>query len=175
MIRRGLFGILLLACATPAFAHHGSGSFDLTKSVTFTGVLTKIELINPHSWLYFEVKEADGKMSKHRCEMRSSHVLRRSGWSNDLFPVGQPRCAASWRRPTWRKRRRGRRSGRRANRTSPASGHRSRSSWRIRAARAAAWCRSAPLPPRSRQSEVAGRRAAAADRRQDRVSTEVPS
>jgi hypothetical protein len=89
MIRRGLFGIVLLACATPALAHHGSGSFDLTKSVTFNGVLTKIELINPHSWLYFEVKEADGKMSKHRCEMRSAHVLRRSGWTPDLFPVGQ--------------------------------------------------------------------------------------
>jgi len=89
MIRRSLFGILLLACATPAFAHHGSGSFDLTKSVTFTGVLTKIELINPHSWIYFEVKEADGKMSKHRCEMRSAHVLRRSGWGSELFPIGQ--------------------------------------------------------------------------------------
>jgi len=35
------------------------------------------------------VKEADGKMSKHRCEMRSSHVLRRSGWTADLFPIGQ--------------------------------------------------------------------------------------
>ena len=89
MIRRGLFGIVLLACATPASAHHGSGSFDLTKSVTFTGVLTKIELINPHSWIYFEVKEADGRMSKHRCEMRSAHVLRRSGWGSELFPIGQ--------------------------------------------------------------------------------------
>ena len=45
MIRRGLFGICLLACATSAFAHHGAGTFDLTKSVTFTGVLTKIEQI----------------------------------------------------------------------------------------------------------------------------------
>ena len=89
MIRRGLFVIGLLACTTPSFAHHGAGSFELNKSVTFTGTLTKIELINPHSWLYFDVKEADGKVTKHRCEMRSAHVLRRSGWSNDLFPVGQ--------------------------------------------------------------------------------------
>ena len=89
MIRRALFVIGLLACSTPSFAHHGAGSFELSKSVTFTGTLTKIELINPHSWLYFDVKEADGKVTKHRCEMRSAHVLRRSGWSNDLFPVGQ--------------------------------------------------------------------------------------
>jgi len=89
MIRRALFVIGLLACTTPSFAHHGAGSFELNKSVTFTGTLTKIELINPHSWLYFEVKEADGKVTKHRCEMRSAHVLRRSGWSNELFPVGQ--------------------------------------------------------------------------------------
>jgi len=89
MIRRGLVVAALLACSAPAFAHHGAGSFDLTKSVTFTGQLTKIELINPHSWLYFEVKEPDGTVSKHRCEMRSAHVLRRSGWTADLFPVGQ--------------------------------------------------------------------------------------
>jgi hypothetical protein len=37
MIRRALFVFGLLACTTPAFAHHGAGSFDLTKSVTFTG------------------------------------------------------------------------------------------------------------------------------------------
>ncbi len=89
MIRRGLFALTFLASATALSAHHGVGNFELTKSVTFTGQLTRIELINPHSWIYFEVKGADGKVSKHRCEMRSAHTLRRSGWSRDLFPVGQ--------------------------------------------------------------------------------------
>jgi hypothetical protein len=46
-------------------------------------------LINPHSWLYFESTDKDGKVSRYRCEMRSVHVLRRSGWSQDLFPIGQ--------------------------------------------------------------------------------------
>jgi hypothetical protein len=46
-------------------------------------------MINPHSWLYFEVTQADGKVVKHRCEMRSVHTLRRSGWTQDLFPVGE--------------------------------------------------------------------------------------
>ena len=89
MVRASACLALALAFAAPAFAHHGVGTFELSKSVTFAGTLTKIEFINPHSWLYFEVKEADGKVSKHRCEMRSAHVLRRSGWTKELFPVGQ--------------------------------------------------------------------------------------
>ena len=70
------------------FAHHGGGSFDLTRSVTYEGVLTKVELVNPHSWLYFDVKDPAGKVSHHRCEMRSVHVLRRSGWAKEQFPAG---------------------------------------------------------------------------------------
>src|SRR5262249_36599267 len=48
-----------------------------------------VDLINPHSWLYFDVTDKDGKVTHHRCEMRSVHVLRRSGWTPDLFQVGQ--------------------------------------------------------------------------------------
>ena len=80
---------VLLASATAAFAHHGFGTFELNKSVTYTGKLTRLEFINPHSWLYFEVTDANGKVTKHRCEMRSAHTLRRSGWKEELFPIGQ--------------------------------------------------------------------------------------
>ena len=80
---------ILLASAATVSAHHGFGTFELNKSVTYTGKLTRLEFINPHSWLYFEVTDANGKVTKHRCEMRSAHTLRRSGWKEDLFPVGQ--------------------------------------------------------------------------------------
>ena len=89
MTRSAAFIVVFMASTVPAFAHHGAGTFDLTKSVTYTGKLTKIELINPHSWLYFDVTDANGRVSHHRCEMRSVHVLRRSGWTKELFPVGQ--------------------------------------------------------------------------------------
>jgi hypothetical protein len=88
MTRSAAFIVVFMASTVPTLAHHGAGTFDLSKSVTYTGKLTKIELINPHSWLYFEVTDANGKVSRHRCEMRSVHVLRRSGWSKELFPVG---------------------------------------------------------------------------------------
>jgi hypothetical protein len=88
MPRATLLVVLFLAFSAPLAAHHGAGNFELNKSVTFNATLTRVELVNPHSWLYFEVKEPDGTTSKHRCEMRSVHTLRRSGWSKEQFPLG---------------------------------------------------------------------------------------
>jgi len=85
-----VFIVVVLVSSTSLVAHHGPGTFELGKSVKYTGAkLTRVEFINPHSWLYFEVTGADGRASKHRCEMRSMHVLRRSGWTKELFPIGQ--------------------------------------------------------------------------------------
>jgi hypothetical protein len=90
-MKRHLFlTCLAIMFAAPVLAHHGGGSFELNKTVSFPMArLTKMEFINPHSWLYFEVTEADGRVTKHRCEMRSGHVLRRSGWSPELFKIGE--------------------------------------------------------------------------------------
>jgi hypothetical protein len=85
-----VFIVLVMTAAPPAYGHHGAGTFDLTKTVSLTGAkLTRVEFINPHSWLYFEITDANGRVSKHRCEMRSAHVLRRSGWTKELFPIGR--------------------------------------------------------------------------------------
>jgi hypothetical protein len=86
---RALALMFILAASKVAFAHHGGAEYDLGKTVEFKAKLTRVDLINPHSWLYFDVTEADGKVSHHRCEMRSVHVLRRSGWTKEVFPVGQ--------------------------------------------------------------------------------------
>src|SRR5207244_4007656 len=72
-----------------ALAHHGGSEYDLTKTVEFKARLTRVDLINPHAWIYFDITGEDGKVSHHRCEMRSVHVLRRSGWTKEMFPVGQ--------------------------------------------------------------------------------------
>jgi hypothetical protein len=73
-----------------ALAHHGGAEYDLRNTVEFKGKLTGVDMINPHAWLYFDIIGADGKLSHHRCEMRSVHVLRRSGWTKEMFPIGQP-------------------------------------------------------------------------------------
>jgi len=72
-----------------ALAHHGGAEYNLQVTVEFKGKLMKVDMINPHSWIYFDVTEKDGTVSHHRCEMRAVNVLRRSGWTKELFPVGQ--------------------------------------------------------------------------------------
>ena len=88
-MRKAALFLAILVFPLLLFAHHGGAEYDLTKTVEFKGKLTRVDLINPHSWLYFDVTEKDGKISHHRCEMRSVHVLRRSGWEKEQFPIGQ--------------------------------------------------------------------------------------
>jgi hypothetical protein len=77
-----------LASASAAHAHHGIANFDLNKDIELEGVVTRIEFINPHSWLHFDVTDADGTVTSWRCELRGATVLRRSGWSEGMFPAG---------------------------------------------------------------------------------------
>ena len=62
-----------------ALAHHGGAEYNLQVTVEFKGKLTKVDMINPHSWIYFDVTENDKTVSHHRCEMRAVNVLQRSG------------------------------------------------------------------------------------------------
>ena len=48
MIRSAAAVVLVIASTEPVFAHHGAGTFDLSKSVSYTGKLTRVELFNPH-------------------------------------------------------------------------------------------------------------------------------
>jgi len=89
MLRSTMLLAAAIAVAVPAFAHHGAGTFELQKTVSYPKAkLTKVEFLNPHGWLYFETTE-NGKVLKHRCELRSAHVLRRSGWTPELFKPGE--------------------------------------------------------------------------------------
>jgi len=89
MRRTALTIAVLLSFAASAAAHHGGGTFDGSKEIKLTGTFTGLDLINPHSWIYFDVKGLDGKVTNYRCEMRAATVLRRSGWSPEMFKKGE--------------------------------------------------------------------------------------
>jgi hypothetical protein len=78
-----------LALASTATAHHGFGTFDLRSDIELTGTLQGLDFVNPHSWLYVDVTREDGTVAAYRCEMRAATVLRRSGWTPEMFVAGQ--------------------------------------------------------------------------------------
>lgn len=79
----------LVALPLPALAHHGSsGQFDTRATVEFTGKVTRVRLVNPHAYVYFDVEDDDGEVTNVRCELQSGSLLKRNGWSKELFEVG---------------------------------------------------------------------------------------
>ena len=72
----------LAAMALPALAHHGTGiSYDMNKQSTVKGVITKFAWANPHSQLYFDVKDAKGNVEHWAAEMRAPGNLIASGYT----------------------------------------------------------------------------------------------
>jgi Family of unknown function (DUF6152) len=71
-----------LVLAGPLSAHHSiQAQFDITKHVTVSGSIAKVEFINPHSYLTINVKDADGKIIKWAFEMAAAAQLRARGMS----------------------------------------------------------------------------------------------
>ena len=79
---------VVLTAPVRAAAHHGIVNFDMNREVDVSGVITRLSFVNPHSWLYFEVTGADGRKDAWQCELRGATVLRRSGWTPEMFASG---------------------------------------------------------------------------------------
>lgn len=77
-------------CSTQAWAHHAfAAEFDDKKPIKFTdATVTKVMLINPHSWIYVDVKGPDGKTENWAIEAGSPNILLRRGITRDTVKVG---------------------------------------------------------------------------------------
>src|ERR1700736_3897827 len=80
-------GILISSLQLPA--HHAfTAEFDTKKPVKLRGTIAKIEMVNPHSWIYIDVKNDDGSTSQWMLEAGSPNVLVRRGFSKAAIPKG---------------------------------------------------------------------------------------
>lgn len=82
-------GAITLVLAAPAWTHHAfSAEFDAKKPVKLRGVVTKMEWVNPHSWIHLAVKNTDGKTVSWMVEAGPPGALVRRGWSKASIPAG---------------------------------------------------------------------------------------
>jgi len=79
----------LLLVPVPATGHHAfAAAFDEKKPINLQGTITKVELINPHSWLWIDVKDPDGKVTNWGIEGGPPTNLFRNGITKTSLPVG---------------------------------------------------------------------------------------
>jgi hypothetical protein len=79
----------LLALTTPVLAHHAfPAEFDVDKPVTLAGVVSKIDWINPHVYVYLDVKDSNGKVTNWALESWPTGILHKSGVSKDMIKEG---------------------------------------------------------------------------------------
>ena len=89
LIIRTVAAATLISPAVPLVAHHAfAAEFDANQPVTLRGTVTRVEWINPHTWIHIDVKEADGKVVEWMIEGGTPNTLLRNGVDRKSLPAG---------------------------------------------------------------------------------------
>ena len=87
-----------LALSAPSLAHHAfAAEFDSAKPIVLDWVVTKARFVNPHSWIYLDVRGRDGKVVNWGFEFGTPSSLRSSGLTKEAVAPGTPLRIAGFR------------------------------------------------------------------------------
>lgn len=80
-----LLGAFLLLAGATGWAHHSFGAeYDANKPIALSGTVTKVEWMNPHSFVYLDVTDSAGKTVNWKLEGFPPNVLYRTGWKKEV-------------------------------------------------------------------------------------------
>jgi hypothetical protein len=79
----------VIALAIPAVAHHSfDAEYDANKTANLTGIVTKVEWINPHAFVSISFKDESGATKNYTVELGPPYALTRGGWKRDSVKIG---------------------------------------------------------------------------------------
>ena len=78
----------LLVVPLAVFAHHGVAGYDLTKTITIHGTVTKFDWSNPHCVIHMDAKNANGELQNWTIELAAPSLLSRMGWNKSVMKAG---------------------------------------------------------------------------------------
>ena len=83
-----VLGAPVLFCASAAAHHSVAGQFDATKRTTITGVVSKVDWINPHVYVNVDVADEKGEITTWRLESLPTAMLRKAGLTSEMIKGG---------------------------------------------------------------------------------------
>lgn len=84
-----LFALALAGGVLQIQAHHSfAAEYDASKAIRVTGVISKVEWTNPHSYIYIDVKDEQGNLVTWTCEGGAPNALSRRGFRKNSIKLG---------------------------------------------------------------------------------------